>query len=538
LRCAVTSIPCFNWGLSGDIMWRLLLAIIALAAFPLLDSGRAADMPVKALPAPPLAPTWSWTGFYVGGNVGYSVARDSGGFDNKILAAVFTPTPERFNYSPAGTVGGGQLGLNWQVLPNWVVGIEADLQATSQNDGFTCVQQCLNVPAIAELNGTTVDQRLRWFSTLRSRVGWTNGPTLWYLTGGWAVGQLRTDINTIQQGGSQVMLTFDDTKSGWAFGGGLEFRLYGNWTARAEYLYMDLGSISHSFLYTANGAAGFPTSNIYTSDIRDHIVRAAVNYKFDWGDAGVAATPVSPASGTYYKAPAAAIAAWNWTGFYAGANVGYGVARDPTTKAGIFDATSNPILDEAFYLMPQGVIGGGQIGYNWQWSVVVLGVEADLQSSRQHDNQTCTTFCDPTPGGSIALIEQKLPWFGTLRARAGWTNGPTLLYLTGGVAYGKVATTITQSDFNGIPLLLKPFNFSEERAGWTFGGGAESQLVGNWTAKVEYLLIDLGSFTGTYANPLPPGGGFATTHSVASSTINHVVRAGLNYKFDGLPFIY
>jgi outer membrane immunogenic protein len=96
--------------------------------------------------------------------------------------------------------------------------------------------------------------------------------------------------------------------------------------------------------------------------------------------------------------------------------------------------------------MPQGVIGGGQIGYNWQWSVVVLGVEADLQSSRQHDNQTCATFCDPTPGGSIALIEQKLPWFGTLRARAGWTNGPTLLYLTGGVAL-RVAAQCAQRRF-------------------------------------------------------------------------------------------
>jgi outer membrane immunogenic protein len=520
-------------------MRGVLLATIVFAALPFVDSASAADIPVKALPVPPPTPPWSWTGLYGGFNLGYGVARDPGGFENHVLVAIASPTDERFNYSPAGTIGGGQLGANWQLFPNWVLGIEADLQATTQNDGFTCVVQCLNVPLIGELNGTTVDQRLRWFDTVRGRVGWTNGPTLWYLTGGLAVGQLHTDINTIQQGGSQVILNFDDTKTGWVFGGGLEFRLYGNWTARAEYLYMDLGSVSHSFLYTANSAVfGFPTSNIYTSDIRDHIVRAAVNYKFDWGDTAVAAVTAPAASPVFYRAPQAPTVSWNWTGFYAGGNVGYGVARDPTTKVGIFNTTSNPILDEAFYLMPQGVIGGGQIGYNWQSSIIVLGVEADLQTSHQHDNQTCATVCDPTPGGSIALIQQQLPWFGTVRARAGWTNGPTLLYLTGGGAYGKVATTITQSDFNGIPLLLKPFNFSEERAGWVFGGGLENQLIGNWTAKVEYLLINLGSWVGTYTNPLPPAGGFVATHSVASSTIDHVVRVGLNYKFDGIPFIY
>jgi outer membrane immunogenic protein len=517
-------------------MRGLLLATIAFAMLPLADSAGAAGMPVKAPAAAPL-PIWTWTGFYVGGNVGYSIARDPGGFESLVLAPGNAPTPERFNFSPAGTVGGAQLGWNWQVLPNWVLGIEADLQATSQSDAFTCIQQCLNVPRVPELNGTTVNQHLRWFDTVRGRVGWANGPTLWYLTGGLAVGQVRTSISTIQEFSFvQNLLTFNDTKTGWAFGGGLEFQVYGNWTARAEYLYMDLGSIAHSFLYTAPGLPS--TNNIYNSAVRDHIVRAAVNYKFDWGDAAVAAAPVAPASSVFYKAsPALPAAAWNWTGVYAGGNVGYGVARDPTTKVGIFDTTLNPILDEAFYLMPQGIIGGGQVGYNWQWSNIVLGVEADLQSSHQHDNQTCATFCDSTAGSSIALVGQRLPWFGTLRARAGWTTGPTLLYATGGAARGKVTTTITQSDFNGVPLSLKQFEFDNVSNGWTIGGGLENRLVGDWTAKVEYLYIDLGSFSGTYVNPPPPSA-FATTHTVGSSTHDHVIRVGLNYKFDHIPFIY
>jgi outer membrane immunogenic protein len=515
-------------------MRGLVLATIAFAMLPIVDSAGAAELPVKALPPP--TPAWSWTGFYVGGNVGYSIARDPGGFESLVLAAGNTPSPERFNFSPAGTVGGGQLGWNWQPLPNWVFGVEADLQTTSQSDAFTCVQQCLNVPRVPELNGTTVNQHLRWFDTVRGRVGWSNGPTLWYLTGGLAVGQLRTSISTVQEFSFiQNLVTFEDTKTGWAFGGGLEFQLYGNWTARAEYLYMDLGSIGHTFLYTAPGFA--PSNNIYNSAVRDHIVRAAMNYKFDWGNPAVAPAPITTARSVWYGVPQVAPATWNWTGLYGGGNVGYAVARDPTTKVGIFDGTGNPILDESFYLMPQGVIGGGQIGFNWQASIIVLGVEADLQSTHQHDAQTCATFCDPTGGNSIALVGQRLPWFGTLRARVGLTTGPTLLYLTGGAARGQVVATIAQSDFNGAPLTLREFDFSDVSNGWTFGGGLENRLFGNWTAKIEYLYIDLGSFSGTYFNPSPPSA-FTTTHAIGSSTHDHVVRVGLNYKFDHIPFIY
>ena len=84
-------------------MRGVLLATIVFAALPFVDSASAADMPVKALHAAPPESAWSWTGLYGGFNLGYSVARNSGGFENHVLAGVFSPTDERFNYSPAGT---------------------------------------------------------------------------------------------------------------------------------------------------------------------------------------------------------------------------------------------------------------------------------------------------------------------------------------------------------------------------------------------------------------------------------------------------
>lgn len=522
-------------------MTKLLLGTITLIAWVGVYPASAADLPIKApIYTPAAAPTWSWTGFYFGANAGYGIGRDPGGFDIVIPGTVFAPTPERFTYSPAGAIGGVQAGYNWQFDPHWVAGIEADLQASSQGDSFTCVQQCLNVPAIAVLNGTPVSQRLKWFDTARGRLGWTDGPALWYATGGLAVGDLRTSITTIQQGGTPLSLDFNDTEVGWAAGGGLEYRLLGNWTAKAEYLYMSLGSVSHAFAYNNNGVAGFPTQNFYYSHVHDSIVRLGVNYKFSWGDPGTASAAASASSILAYKAPVKrppiAPAAWNWSGIYGGANLGVGLARDPFIKIGTFNTTGNTILDESFYLMPVGVIGGGQLGLNWQVSSLVLGAEADYQLSDQHSNTTCATFCDPTAGSSIALIKQREPWFATVRGRVGWTNGPGLIYVTGGAAFTEVKTSISQSDFNGIPLVLNAFDFNRRQTGAAAGGGIEHQIIGNWTGKVEYLYMNFGSVADIYANPPPPSP-FATTHSITSSTRDNVVRFGLNYKFGG-PFIF
>jgi outer membrane immunogenic protein len=478
-------------------MKRFVVASVTAAAF-YGASAFAADMPAPVYKAAPTNPDYGWTGFYVGGNVGFGVAKDPS--TNNPTGGGFQ-IHESFNLSPQGVLGGGQIGYNWQVAPNWVWGIEADIQASAQADSTTCIDFCS--PTIF----AQVSQKLPWFGTLRGRFGWTNGPTLFYATGGLAYGGVTTDF-TVNLGGGTDHRSLNHTILGSTIGGGVETQLAGNWTAKVEYLFVNLGNVNNSFVYAFNPAVTLAES----SSIRNHVVRVGLNYKF--GDPIFA--PTAHTSG-FYKAPPAL--APNWSGIYLGGNVGYGVARDPSVSA-----QSSPTFNtvETFNLNPQGVLGGGQIGYNWQaapnW---VWGIETDIQASAQKDSTTCVTICNVV---SRTQVSEKLPWFGTLRARLGWTNGPSLYYVTGGLAYGGVTTDYV---FNTNGAGIDQHHLSRTKAGPTIGGGIETKLAGNWTAKVEYLYVDLGNFTNSIIYTPTPG----TSYAESSATHDHVVRVGLNYKF-------
>lgn len=220
-----------------------------------------------------------------------------------------------------------------------------------------------------------------------------------------------------------------------------------------------------------------------------------------------------PRKAPYYKAPAPV--AYDWTGFYAGVNVGYGVGRDPSS----FVAPTLPSF-ETFDLAPAGVIGGIGAGYNWQLGNWVLGVEGDFQGSDQRDSQTCIDLC--TPLRSLT-VEQKLPWFATLRGRIGYATGPLLFYYTGGLAYGRVESNLTETAGAGTTT---PFSFSTDRAGWTIGSGVEAALGGNWTGKVEYLYLDLGSVNNAFNFQ-------GVTNTYSTSVRDNIFRAGLDYRFGG-----
>jgi outer membrane immunogenic protein len=473
----------------------------------LVAAAAAAFCSAPALAAPPAAPVFNWTGFYLGGNLGYGVARNPSGStldDPRALT-----WPETFNVSPHGAFGGGQIGYNWQAASNWVWGIEADIQASAQTDSTTCVTGC--IPGAYQ---THVSQKLPWLGTLRGRLGWTNGPALYYLTGGWALGKVTTDYAVNDISGFDFH-NFSHSQSGWTVGGGIETQLAGNWTAKVEYLFINLGSIAESFVY-----APFPASTYAeTSAIRNHVVRVGLNYKF--GDPVYAATAI-------YNAPPVR-AAFDWTGFYLGGNLGYGVARNPSQKT-LTDPGGAPLVNtETFNVSPRGAFGGGQMGYNWQAaSNWVWGIEGDIQASAQTDSTTCVHSCFPAfPAETFIRVSQKLPWFGTLRGRLGWTNGPALYYLTSGWAIGNVTTDYTvRCCVPGGPT--ESHNFSHIQSGWTIGGGVETQLAGNWTAKIEYLYINLDNVADSFIHTTVP---ILTSYTDTSAIRNHVVRVGLNYKF-------
>jgi outer membrane immunogenic protein len=470
----------------GFDMKRLLATTAFLAV---AVNAQAADLRAKApyLKAP-VAMVYDWTGFYLGVNAGVGLGRN-----NQTLAVPNFPSFEQSYLSPQGALGGVQIGYNWQtnsIVGPLVLGVEADIQGTGMRDDYTCLLTCRTAP---EVTGR-FDQRLDWFGTVRGRVGIANGPVLSYVTGGFAYGSVKTSVTETILGVPSGTFTSDKTRGGWTIGSGVEAALGGGWTAKIEHLYVDLGNRSDTFVL-----GGFPQK--LDTEIRENIFRAGLNYRI---------------GGSSAYAP---VVAANWTGFYLGGNVGSGYARNRSSLSVVG-------TNEQFNLAPDGIIGGVQAGYNWQAANWVFGVEADIQGSTQKDNRTCVTLCQGA-NGTFANYEAKLPWFGTVRGRLGYSVGSTLFYATGGYAYGGIKTNIESNFLNG-PVSTR---LSETKGGWTAGAGMEVPftllgLLGpNWTSKTEYLYIDLGSTSGIIADPGNPA---VTTTSVKE----HVFRTGVNYHFN------
>ena len=170
----------------------------------------------------------------------------------------------------------------------------------------------------------------------------------------------------------------------------------------------------------------------------------------------------------YTKAPPVEI--YSWTGFYVGANVGFASARASSDIMGL--DTSQTLT---------GVIGGGQAGYNMQTGPWVFGVEIDVQGSSQDSTWNGTI------GGGAVSQATSLPWFMTLRGRVGYAFAPTwMIYVTGGGAWGEVKSVTTAP-------VIGAFTWDETRGGWVIGAGIEGAINRQWSWKVEYLHVDLGS---------------------------------------------
>jgi outer membrane immunogenic protein len=280
---------------------------------------------------------------------------------------------------------------------------------------------------------------------------------------------------------------------------------------------------------------------------------------------------------------------YTWTGFYVGGNVGgsWGNARTDiagsgttiTNLGGVFVATNPPAtFADSQTQRLNGVIGGGQVGYNYQFSPRwVLGFEADIQGSGERGSNTFAdplsgTVCDsvaivpppahcvpgnanPLNAAAVTAYDAKIAWFGTVRGRLGFLIGDHLFYGTGGLAYGRVelsgntnvngsVTTITVFPPPTLPFATPgatAFSESKTNVGFAVGGGIEGKcsywLPTGWTWKAEYLYVDLGSLD-TVA-PFPgaiPSANFGNTPFTGPLTTHthftdNIVRVGLNYKF-------
>ncbi|MGB6349601.1 MAG: outer membrane protein [Pseudolabrys sp.] len=190
-----------------------------------------------------------------------------------------------------------------------------------------------------------------------------------------------------------------------------------------------------------------------------------------------------PAKAPVYTAPP-----YNWTGVYVGINGGGGWGRSNFL---------DPFASGSFNT--SGGLVGGTIGYNWQMGQVVAGLEGDIDWSNIRGSSVCGTAI-------VTSCETRIDWLGTARGRLGYAFDRFMPYVTGGLAVGDLKTSIV-----GIG------SANDTKVGWTVGGGIEAAIAGPWTAKLEYLYVDLSR-------------GGSVLGSDSKSTTN-IVRAGLNYRF-------
>ena len=210
-------------------------------------------------------------------------------------------------------------------------------------------------------------------------------------------------------------------------------------------------------------------------------------------------------------APAAApVPAFVWTGFYVGADFGYGWMRDSLTQN---DGTSAAFTSKP---RPKGVLGGVFAGYQLQSGNLVYGVESDVEFSKLKASST-TTY-----GSEDYYHSVKTNMRGSLRARLGYAFGPALLYTTGGVAAASFNTSKINLDYtaDGSDSGKTP------RFGWTVGAGVEYKLTSAWSLRTEYRYTDFGSF-----HLLSDGRGLNTGSTVNHKLSDQTVRVGVAYSF-------
>jgi outer membrane immunogenic protein len=234
--------------------------------------------------------------------------------------------------------------------------------------------------------------------------------------------------------------------------------------------------------------------------------------------ADLAAKPV------YSKAPAIYSPSYDWSGFYLGINGGYDFGRSRTTAVMITPATGIVLANPTNIFSTGGYEAGGQIGYNWQLSNWVWGLEADIQGLGA--NGTTILGC-PACGPGMVTFNQKVDWFGTVRGKGGILFTPSVLgYVTGGGAYGEIKSAFTLANTTNSAVLTD----SVTKGGFAVGGGVEALFASNWLARVEYLYVDFGK-VGTGGALLVGANNFHDTNT--SRVYENIVRAAISYKFGG-----
>jgi outer membrane immunogenic protein len=243
-------------------------------------------------------------------------------------------------------------------------------------------------------------------------------------------------------------------------------------------------------------------------------------------------------------APYVAVPVFTWTGFYVGVNAGYGFSDNtddvlfvPPGTFGVGGFTGTVTSGNSN--SRDGFVGGGQIGYNYQFGQFVVGLEADIQaadlSSSRNNGLAVLAGTGLAPVGFVYAnqFDRGIDWFGTVRGRAGVAFDRLLVFGTGGLAYGGGGNS------NTCFGLVNCSNNDDIRTGYTFGGGVEYAFTPNWTVKLEGLYVNLDGNKNANSTLVGVTAAGSPVYSPVGTTVGQgrrddefgVVRVGLNYKF-------
>jgi len=559
---AATNVPVGTPGLSVQ---RLVYG----TPFSVIGS-LSAELPGDAssplsVPPPPRVPVFTWTGPYVGGQIGIAWGDNNGNLTFTTPGGLFGTYP--LTGEASGVIGGAHVGYNLQINQA-VIGVEGTVDGTNLNkivltpfaDGIGP-----NVP----LNPTTflfpyggtmrgsVHSDVQ--GSIRARAGYTWDRLLVYGTAGAAFAGFYSDFNiggtdappggNYYAGGTNAMV-----RVGWTAGGGVEYALNNNWSVQAEYRYSDFGRLT-------DVTPGFAFSTV--RHLAQNQVETGFSYKFDSFPPDTGADHVGPApfdfsqirfsqvgpsqAGTAPAGAAPSLAAGllsppplgpvNWTGFDLGFQVGYAWGDSNFNFTG-FDSSAGSTVNSSVSSTRTGGIGGAHVGYNYQFDQWVAGVEGSVDVT----SSLSTASFPAAFGGSLLTASTASNVQGSIRGRLGYAFDRALIYATAGVTIGDYTTSYLlignrtgNGGINGGNLVFGPNEFTNFPVGWTAGGGIEYAINDHWSARGEYRYTSFGTVSNAYID----GGALASTPGLLGSSLSasrrlnqNQVQAGFSYKFD------
>ncbi|WP_029583296.1 outer membrane protein [Bradyrhizobium sp. URHD0069] len=486
----------------------LWLTLAALGAVP---SGAvfAADMPLKAAPIAPVF--YDWSGVYIGLHAGYGGAMKDWTADT--IGADFTAK---------GFLGGGQIGINKQI-GSLVFGLELD-GSWANISGSQLLS--LGGPLVGGQTDDNARSKIDGLVTFTGRAGLAADRWFVYAKGGLAVAHEAHSFSNnnfnFPPGPFPRVISLSGSEYRWAptVGFGTEHALGNNWSVKAEYNYIHLGTRAIGVNGTRT-AAGVVTPVAQDVQIEQalHVATVGVNYRFG----GIQTDPT--------LAPARAAPGYNWSGAYVGVQGGYGSGHHEWPDFLV------PARPEIVKYGANGWLAGGTVGVNAQTGVFVFGVEGEWMWTGIKGSQT-TIFAGAQT--TTLGLESKVNWLAIAAARAGFVVGDRLLvYGKAGVALADERHTINaSSSSSALDLSAKALH-----TGVVAGAGAEYALGGNWSAKLEYdyikMLAQNFTATGTESFNVPPlVGPIANFRQFEKMPQDlHLIKFGINYHFNQTPVV-